>query len=199
MVNANTREKAITAASELFYRQGFEATSFLHIARQLGISKGNLYHHFKSKQELLNAVIGHRLCDTQNMLQSWEASSEEPQERIKCYINIVIQNWSKIRLYGCPVGTLSNDMLKIDPGNKDAGKVFALFRAWLRQQFSAMGYSEKSDDYAMRVLSWSQGVAVLGSSFSDLNYVEREVSNMNLWIDELHTKHACNSSAGEEI
>lgn len=193
-MNVNTREKIIAVASDLFYEQGFEATSFLHVASRLGISKGNLYHHFKSKDALLNAVVGFRLNETANMLQHWEDASTGPQERIKHYINIVIQNWDKIRFFGCPVGTLSNELVKRDPENKDAQKVFALFRVWLRQQFTEIAESDKADEYAMRVLSWSQGVAVLGSAFGDFNYVKREVTAMCIWIDELHRSDTANSA-----
>lgn len=42
------------AADELFYRQGYEHTSFSNIAGAVQISRGNFYHHFKTKDEILD-------------------------------------------------------------------------------------------------------------------------------------------------
>ena len=53
-----TREHIVRAADELFYKQGFEHTSFADVAHAVGISRGNFYYHFKTKDEILAAVIG---------------------------------------------------------------------------------------------------------------------------------------------
>lgn len=63
-----TRDHIVEAADGLFYRRGYEHTSFSDIADAVGISHGNFYHHFKSKDEILDAVIRKRLTDTEKML-----------------------------------------------------------------------------------------------------------------------------------
>lgn len=68
-----TRDEIVVAADQLFYRQGYEHTSFSDIASAVQISRGNFYHRFKSKDEILDAVIGARLGNTQKMLEQWEA------------------------------------------------------------------------------------------------------------------------------
>lgn len=64
--------RAREAALELFSRQGYGATSMRQISAASGISVGNLYHHFGSKeaifQQLLDAYWG-RLLDPDNRLQ----------------------------------------------------------------------------------------------------------------------------------
>ncbi|MGI9514997.1 MAG: TetR/AcrR family transcriptional regulator, partial [Anderseniella sp.] len=44
-----TRDHIVAAASQLFYRQGYEHTSFADIAGAVRISRGNFYYHFKTK------------------------------------------------------------------------------------------------------------------------------------------------------
>ena len=61
MSNKTTREHIVAAADQLFYRQGFEHTSFSDIADAVQISRGNFYYHFKSKDEILDAVIDVRI------------------------------------------------------------------------------------------------------------------------------------------
>ena len=52
-----TRDSIVSTADTLFYQRGFDHTSFADIAKQVAISRGNFYHHFKSKDQILAAVI----------------------------------------------------------------------------------------------------------------------------------------------
>lgn len=52
-----TRESIINAAQELFIRKGYDQTSIEDIMRLTGISKGGLYYHFKSKEEIMDAML----------------------------------------------------------------------------------------------------------------------------------------------
>jgi AcrR family transcriptional regulator len=52
----DTRAALVDAAWSLFRRSGFEATTVEAIVAQAGVSKGAFYHHFASKQEILDAV-----------------------------------------------------------------------------------------------------------------------------------------------
>lgn len=53
----NTKEKILDAALTLFSENGFRGTSVEQIARLVGIKAPSLYKHFKSKEEILNAII----------------------------------------------------------------------------------------------------------------------------------------------
>ena len=57
MASKATREQITAAADELFYRRGYEYTSFADIAAAVNLSRGNFYYHFKTKDEILDAVI----------------------------------------------------------------------------------------------------------------------------------------------
>lgn len=178
-----TRARIVEAADDLFYRQGFEHTSFASIAAAVQISRGNFYHHFKSKDQILEAVIDHRLAKTQAMLDDWSMQSDSPRERIRCFVRILVSNRAKIELYGCPVGTLCSELAKLEHTALDkAARVFTLFREWLSAQFEALGQGARSDELAMHVLGQSQGVAVMASAFRDSDYVDREVASLERWL-----------------
>lgn len=51
-----TRSLLLEAANQLFASQGYDRTSVEAIIQQAGVSKGAFYHHFSSKQEILDAV-----------------------------------------------------------------------------------------------------------------------------------------------
>ena len=183
MSNNSTREQIVEAADRLFYRQGYEHTSFSHIADAVKISRGNFYYHFKTKDEILDAVIDLRLANTRSMLAQWEQEGEDPAERIRCFIHILIMNRALIKYHGCPVGTLSTELTKLNHGAKaGANKLFTLFRTWLRKQFRLLGREADADTLAMHLLARSQGVATLASAFHDEKFIRREVRQMEEWL-----------------
>lgn len=51
------KQKLFTAAINLFESQGYFATSIEQITIEAGVSKGLVYHYFKSKEELLESLI----------------------------------------------------------------------------------------------------------------------------------------------
>lgn len=52
-----TREKIIEAAIRLFNDKGTKAVTTNHIAADCGISPGNLYYHFRNKEEIIRAIF----------------------------------------------------------------------------------------------------------------------------------------------
>ena len=55
-----SRDRIIEKANRLFYTKGYNQTSFADIAQAVGITKGNLHYHFRSKEDLLEAIIDYR-------------------------------------------------------------------------------------------------------------------------------------------
>lgn len=183
MTGQSTREHIVAAADALFYRQGFEHTSFADIAAEVRISRGNFYYHFKTKDEILDAVIHDRLSKTASMLRQWEAAAETPEDRIRSFIYILITNRADIQRYGCPVGTLCGELAKLGhPSQGEANKLFTLFRVWLARQFALLGRQADADALAMHVLAFSQGVAALASAFRDEGFIRREVDAKCAWL-----------------
>ncbi len=179
-----TRTKIIDAADQLFYEHGYEGTSFADIADAVQISRGNFYYHFKSKDQILDAVISKRLADREAMLKSWEGDGKSPKQCICDFIDILTVNRAQIKRHGCPIGTLTSELAKLDhPAQADAKKLFALFRIWLRHQFQALGRKKDADVLAMHLLARSQGVATLYNAFKDDGFVKQEIARMYEWLD----------------
>lgn len=51
------RQEIVATARELFQKKDYESTTMRDIMDALGIAKGTIYHYFKSKEELLEAVV----------------------------------------------------------------------------------------------------------------------------------------------
>lgn len=188
MTGQATRDRIVEAASDLFYRQGFEHTSFSDIANAVRISRGNFYYHFKTKDDILDAVIADRITRTQMDLKRWEIEGDRPADRIRSFIDILIVNRAKIKKYGCPVGTLCTELVKLNhAAAPEANKLFTLYRTWLRRQFTLLGREKDADALAMHLLARSQGVATLASAFHDEKFIRHEVEQLYEWLDSCIT------------
>lgn len=185
---ATTRDAIVAAADSLFYQQGVASTSFADIAAQVNISRGNFYHHFRSKDEILDAVIAQRTARTHAMLAAWTAEAPDAGARLRRFAWMLVQNRDAIQRYGCPVGTLCSELARhAHPARDSAALIFGLFRSWLRAQFEALGHGEGSDALALHLLVRSQGIAALAHAFQDEDLIHREIKLVEDWLDSLHT------------
>jgi AcrR family transcriptional regulator len=181
-----TRDLIVQAADRLFYRRGYEKTSFTDIADEVKISRGNFYYHFKSKDDILSAVIELRARGTQAMLDAWTAKGATPRERLRCFADMLVRNREDIQRFGCPVGTLCSELAKLEhPSQAGAGMIFSQFRGWLRTQFEALGCVEEADALSMHLLARSQGIAALAHAFRDEEFIRREVQQIDAWLQAL--------------
>ncbi|WCJ62741.1 TetR/AcrR family transcriptional regulator [Agrobacterium tumefaciens] len=186
MTPSSTRELIIEKADALFYEGGFEATSFADIAAVVGISRGNFYHHFKTKDDILEAVIARRIQMTRMMLDGWQEESDGPRERILSFINMLIGNQTKIMAFGCPVGTLCSELAKLDHvAHHRAVEIFGLFRDWLTGQFRELGAGDRAEALALHLLAWSQGAAVMANAFREETFIRNEVAGIEQWLATL--------------
>lgn len=183
MSSTVTRARIVEIADRLFYERGYQHTSFADIGAAVGLSRGNFYYHFKSKDSILDSVIESRVASTRRMLAEWETEHDDPADRIMRFVEIVVTNGPDIRAHGCPVGTLNTELAKLDHALRGrARELFTVFRTWLRDQFALLGHADQADDLAMHVLTFSQGVAVLSNAYRDEEFVRREVDRMRDWL-----------------
>ncbi len=77
------RESIISQALKLFYQHGFNATGIDRIIAEAGVAKKTLYNHFKSKDELILAVLRKRDELFRNkMMRETESLGKTPRERL---------------------------------------------------------------------------------------------------------------------
>jgi AcrR family transcriptional regulator len=67
-----TRQRLIDIAAELFSQHSYEGTSLQMIADQLGFRKGAIYHHFRTREDLLRAVLEPMLEHLRYLVESAE-------------------------------------------------------------------------------------------------------------------------------
>jgi AcrR family transcriptional regulator len=76
------RDRIVAAATELFGRQGYEATSTRQIVEAAQVTKGALYHWFSSKEDLLTSIYRELLGEQTARLEAIAASPGPVQDRV---------------------------------------------------------------------------------------------------------------------
>jgi len=180
------RQQIVKAADQLFYQQGYNLTSFSDIAEASNVPRGNLNYYFKTKDEVLVAVIKDRVEQMQKMLQSWESEYKTPLQRLQRYAQIVINVKKEVIHYGCPIGTLNAELGKVQPELQIITKQqFEVFERWIKKQFQAMGCSKNATELTMHLMVRTQGVAAMAYIHKDARLIKREVKLIFSWLESL--------------
>jgi len=86
----DSRQEILRTAARLFQQRGYDATSMNDVAATLKLSKGGLYHHFQSKDEILFNIMSHALDITEARVMDPARAIKDPQERLRTLIRLHI-------------------------------------------------------------------------------------------------------------
>lgn len=90
-----TRDRIVETARELFNEQGTRAVTTNHIAKAMGISPGNLYYHFRNKEEIIRAIFeemdAYGMAEYRKVAEKYPSGSLESMERT--FVMIQEFNW----------------------------------------------------------------------------------------------------------
>jgi len=109
-----TREKILDAVFSLVYVNGYNGTSMSMILIECGIPKGSLYHYFKSKKEMVLAVVKERLSS--RMDEFYKLDVVDDEHGIDTIIASILRVTHKEELvqFGCPLNRLNQEVSPID-------------------------------------------------------------------------------------
>lgn len=85
------RQEILRTAARLFQQRGYDATSMNDVAAALKLSKGGLYHHFQSKDEILFEIMDHAMESTQRRVIDPVRGIADPEERLRALIRLHIE------------------------------------------------------------------------------------------------------------
>lgn len=112
--NQPTREKILDITFMLVYINGYNGTSISMILKECEIPKGSLYHHFKSKQDIVLTVIKERLFPKMDAFYNFNNSDGKHPIDILIDSIINVSNNELLIKYGCPLNRLNQEMSPLD-------------------------------------------------------------------------------------
>ncbi|NJM07697.1 helix-turn-helix transcriptional regulator [Candidatus Gracilibacteria bacterium] len=179
------REKLIAAATRLFHEQGVHRTTLAAIASRAEVPLGNVYYHFRTKDALLDAVIAQHAATLRASFARYEQQGDA-RAALQSYLQASRAHSAELARYGCPQGSLCQELEK--QSTADGERASGLLRMqidWFAAQFYALDQGERSCTLAEELLARLQGAFVLGSSFGDAAFLERQIDAIRQWLDQL--------------
>jgi len=111
----HTRERIVEVAAELFRKNGFHSTSLTQILTASGITKGGFYFHFKSKEELGDAVIEYMKDFWVKNVLNEVAREKGALAKIERMFDIMIKTHEGNVFHGCALlAVLTAEMMEVE-------------------------------------------------------------------------------------
>ncbi|TDD70888.1 TetR/AcrR family transcriptional regulator [Actinomadura darangshiensis] len=82
------RAHLVRLAAELFAEKGFQATTVRNIADEAGILSGSLYHHFDSKESIVDEILSGFFTDVMAAYQAVLDENDDPRDRIAGLVRV---------------------------------------------------------------------------------------------------------------
>jgi TetR/AcrR family transcriptional regulator, transcriptional repressor for nem operon len=179
------RERLVAAAMQLLYQQGVERTTLADIAKAADVPPGNVYYYFKTKDDVIAAVIDTHAQQVTSTLGAIEARHQSPKIRLKSLVQEFAAQSETIAQFGCPLGSLCSELDKRagEPG-LGVAQLMRLPVAWAEQQFRALGRRD-AHDLALDLIAAYEGSALLASTMRDPSVLSRAARRLSRWIDTL--------------
>ncbi|MBI1183069.1 TetR family transcriptional regulator [bacterium] len=167
------KERIIKDSLKTFKAQGYHKTTMADIAKACGILKGSLYHYFKSKEELMEAVIDYLTQYYENKIFSVKNKHD-----INGYEKLVFLMKKSEEIFltdngGCLMASIGLETVNVIPHFTQ--KIQRFFKSWIscfEQIFSDKFPPEKATELAEYGVAEIEGSVLLMLIFQDEKYLK---------------------------
>jgi AcrR family transcriptional regulator len=179
------RERLTGAAVQLVHQQGIEKTTLAEIAKVADVPAGNVYYYFKTKDDVIDAVIDAHLKQIRETLADIDTRHRSPKPRLKALVGVFAGQSEIVAEYGCPLGSLCSELDKrgVEKGARVA-ELMHLPLEWAEAQFRAMGRRD-AHELALDLMAAYEGSALLANTLGDPDLLTEASHRIDRWIDSL--------------
>jgi TetR/AcrR family transcriptional regulator, transcriptional repressor for nem operon len=184
----------VAAAGEMVYRQGVAPTTLAHIAEAADVPLGNVYYYFKTKDEIVGAVVQAHVERLAETLAEVERRHRSPKARLKALVDELADRSDETALYGCPYGTLATELAKrADGTDPHAVELMRIPLDWAEREFRALGH-RNAHELAVELVAAYQGAAVLAGTLGQPELMAGQARRIRRWIDDKSVAHGSSQS-----
>ena len=179
------RERLVAAAIQLLHQQGIERTTLADIAKLADVPAGNVYYYFKTKDEVIAAVIEAHAQRIKMTLAFINTRHRSPRSRLKALVRELAAQSEIVAQYGCPFGSLCSELDKrVKESSFAVAELMRLPIEWAEEQFRSLGRRD-AHDLALDLLAAYEGSALLANTMRDPNVLSGAAHRLDHWIDTL--------------
>ncbi|HKT49696.1 MAG TPA: TetR family transcriptional regulator C-terminal domain-containing protein [Candidatus Angelobacter sp.] len=187
-----TRERLLQAGFQEVYRSGFQSASIDTILAATNVTKGALYHHFNSKEELGHAIIEEIVAKLTR--DKWSRPLERARNPINTLIAIVQETSVRPKDVngGCPLVNLAQEMSALDEQFRK--RLETIFHAWQEGIATALrrGQSQGTvrrdlvpEETAGFLIAMYEGYVMLAKNAQDAEVWNVGMRNIVGWLKSL--------------
>jgi AcrR family transcriptional regulator len=167
------------------HQQGVERTTLADIAKAADVPPGNVYYYFKTKDEVIQAVIQAHAQQIKTTLALIDTRHRSPQGRLKAFVREFTAQGEMVAQYGCPLGSLCSELDKrVGVPGSPAAELMRLPIEWAERQFRSLGRPD-ARDLAFDLLAAYEGSALLANTMRDPEVLSGAARRIDHWIDTL--------------
>jgi TetR/AcrR family transcriptional regulator, transcriptional repressor for nem operon len=179
------RERLVAAATQLVHQQGIERTTLADIAQAADVPAGNVYYYFKTKDDVIAAVIEAYVQQVKTALAFIDSRHRSPKSRLKAFVREFTAQGEVVARYGCPLGSLCSELDKrVREPSLPSAELMRLPIEWAEDQFRFLGRTDALD-LAFDLLAAYEGSALLANTLHDPDVLARAARRIDRWIDSL--------------
>ncbi len=186
---AEKRQRLVDAAWQLFYRRGVARTTLGEIAAEADVPLGNVYYYFKSREDLVEAVLDAHKRHLTAVLACWDAATPDPWQRLGIYLQAQAENADKLAADGCQHTRLTFDLGHEEAFRARAGEILELYLRWAQRQLELLGRRD-ARERALELICRVQGAITLSSSLHQPHVLIDETERLHRWLAELRPQSA---------
>lgn len=165
--SSGVRERILTVASDLFYREGGRAVGVDLIVEQAGVAKTSLYRHFPTKDDLIAAFLRR---EDEDFWRQWDGVARnhqnDPRSELEAQLEWIGERVGRLNYRGCPQLNMASEFpAKEHP----AHKVAALHKEQLRRRLHAIAVRlqvQHPNELAAQLLLLINGAFVTSQVFA---------------------------------
>ncbi|OIK10980.1 TetR/AcrR family transcriptional regulator [Bacillus sp. MUM 13] len=163
-----TRSRIVKAAAELMFEQGVACTTVEEVQKKAQVSASQLYHYFKEKRSLVQAVIIYQTEQVLSTQKSWVIQLDS-MEALRTWRDAIVQLQNS-RQYrgGCPIGSLASELSDVEPEARyELAAAFMNWEHYIRkglrtmQERGELSSDANPDELALALLTALQGGLLL--------------------------------------
>lgn len=108
-----TRERILETALAQFNLLGEPTVTTSAIAAEMGISQGNLYYHFRNKEEIVLALLGEFELQTAPLLDAMSQPTGEPED-VWLFLHLMFESIWRYRFFYYDISTLMSNHRQVE-------------------------------------------------------------------------------------
>ena len=179
------RERLVAAATQLLHEQGIERTTLAGIALAADVPAGNVYYYFKTKDDVIAAVVDAHAQQVTTTLAVIDSHHRSPRGRLKAFVREFTAQSELVAQHGCPLGSLCSEIGKrVGQSDFATAELMSLLIEWAERQFRSLGRHD-AHDLALDLIAAYEGTALLANTLRDPSVLSGAARRLNHWIDSL--------------